>query len=256
MNFDLAGKTAIVTGGTRGIGRAIVELFAKNRADVAIAARNTELLRETTSALKNLGINTYGEVVDVADHAALQAWVHNSNEVLGGIDIVVTNPSAFGIGTSEEDWQHGFDVDLMGAVRCVQAALPYLEKAAEISSDAAIITMSSVMASATDIDSAYGAYKAALINYTKGLARRLADKKIRANSISPGTIYCENGFWENAKHNMPDVYKEYLMRNPMGRMGTPQEVANAAAFLASPAASFITGTNMVVDGGLTDKAYF
>ncbi|MGD8593119.1 MAG: SDR family NAD(P)-dependent oxidoreductase [Gammaproteobacteria bacterium] len=256
MNFDLSGKTAIITGGTRGIGRAIAELFAKNRADVAVAARNAQLLTETTNLLENLGINAYGEVVDVADGSALQAWVHNSNEALGGVDIVVANPSAFGIGTSEEDWRQGFNVDLMGTVRCVQTALPYLEKAADIKGDAAIITLSSAMASATDIDSAYGAYKAALINYTKGLARRLAGKKIRANSISPGTIYCENGFWENAKHNMPEVYEEFFNRNPMGRMGTPEEVANATAFLASPAASFITGTNMVVDGGFTDKVYF
>ena len=256
MDFDLTGKKAIITGGTRGIGRAIAELFAKNQAHIAVAARNPELLKETTEALKTLGVNSYGEVLDVADASALQTWVHNSNEVLGGIDIVVANPSAFGIGTSEEDWQQGFNVDLMGAVRCVQAALPYLENAAEINGDAAIITMSSVLGSATDVDSAYGAYKAALINYTKGLARRLAGKKIRANSISPGTIFCENGFWENAKHNMPDVYEEFFNRNPMGRMGTPQEVANAAAFLASPAASFITGTNVIVDGGFTDKAYF
>jgi len=256
MHFDLTGKNAIITGGTRGIGRAIAELFARNGAHIALAARNADTLKETTAAFDALGINTYGEVVDVADSAALQTWVQHSNETLGGIDIVVTNPSAFGIGNSEDDWQQGFDVDLMGTVRCVQAALPFLEHAANSHGDAAIITMSSVLASATDIDSAYGGYKAALINYTKGLARRLASKKIRANSISPGTIYCENGFWANAKNAMPEVYEEFFNRNPMGRMGTPEEVANAAAFLASPAASFITGTNLIVDGGFTDKVYF
>jgi 3-oxoacyl-[acyl-carrier protein] reductase len=256
MQYDLTGKKAIITGGTRGIGRAIAELFANNGADVSISARNPEMLKETTSSLETLGIKVYAELVDVADGPVLQSWVHNSNEALGGIDIVVANPSAFGIGNSEEDWQQGFNIDLMGTVRCVQAALPFLEQAAAIQGHAAIITMSSVLASATDTDSAYGAYKAGLINYTKGLARRLAGQKIRANCISPGTIYCENGFWANAKHAMPEIYESFLHRNPMGRMGTPQEVANAAAFLASPAASFITGTNVIVDGGFTDKVYF
>lgn len=256
MDYELHGKNAIITGGTRGIGRAIAELFANNGANISVAARNSDLLDETRATLENLGAKAYGEAIDVADNSALQAWVHNSHEALGGIDIVVANPSAFGIGNSEEDWLQGFNIDLMGTVRCVQAALPFLEKAAITNGDAAIITMSSVLSSATDVDSAYGAYKAGLINFTKGLARRLANQKIRANSISPGTIYCENGFWENAKHNMPDVYDTFFNRNPMGRMGTPQEVANVAAFLASPAASFVTGTNMIVDGGFTDKVYF
>jgi 3-oxoacyl-[acyl-carrier protein] reductase len=256
MNYDLKGKKAIVTGGTRGIGRAIAELFANNGADVAVAARNPDVLNETTMTLRNLGSNAYGEILDVADGDALQAWIRNSHETLGGIDIVVANPSAFGIGSSEEDWQRSFAVDMMGTVRCIEAALPFLEQAAEKQGDASIITLSSVLASATDIDSAYGAMKAAIINYTNGLARRLAGNKIRANSISPGTIYCENGFWGNAKRNMPEVYTSFFNRNPLGRMGTPQEVANVAAFLASPGASFITGTNMIVDGGFSDKVYF
>ncbi|MCG6969380.1 MAG: SDR family oxidoreductase [Gammaproteobacteria bacterium] len=256
MDYDLKGKKAIITGGTRGIGRAIAELFANNGVDIAIAARNAELLKETTMTLRDLGINVFGHVVDVADGLALQAWVRDSHETLSGIDIVVTNPSAFGIGNSEQDWQQSYEVDLMGTVRCVEAALPFLEQAAEVHGDAAIISLSSVLASATDTDSAYGGCKAALINYTKGLARRLASKKIRVNAISPGTIFCDNGFWDNVKHAMPEVYTSFFDRNPMGRMGTPQEVANVAAFLASPAASFITGSNIVVDGGFTDKVNF
>jgi 3-oxoacyl-[acyl-carrier protein] reductase len=256
MDYDLAGKKAIITGGTRGIGRAIAELFAENGADIAVSARNAELLSETTMTLRELGINVTGDVVDVADSAALQAWVRRSHATLGGIDIVVANPSAFGIGNSEADWQQSFAVDLMGTVRCVEAALPFLEQAADHHGDAAIISLSSVLASATDTDSAYGACKAALVNYSKGLARRLAGKKTRVNSISSGTIFCDNGFWDNAKRTMPEVYTSFFDRNPMGRMGTPQEVANIAAFLASPGASFVTGTNIVVDGGFTDKVNF
>ena len=256
MNYDLKGKKAIITGGTRGIGRAIADLFADNGADLAIAARNAEGIQETTQALHAKNIKVYAESLDVAHGPALQSWVRNANEALGGIDIVVANPSAFGVGNSEEDWQHGFEVDLRGTIRCVEAALPFLQQAVAKQSDAVIITMSSVLSSIADTDIAYSAYKAAITNYTKGLARRLASQHIRANSISPGTIFCKDGFWDNVKNNMPEMYGTFLARNPMGRMGTPQEIANVAAFLASPAASFVTGANIVVDGAFTEKVYF
>lgn len=256
MKYDLKGKKAIISGGTRGIGRAIATLFADNGADVAIAARNADQVKETIDALLAMGIKAYGQVVDVADGPSLQTWVHSANEVLGGIDIVVANPSAFGITNSEDDWQQGFKVDLMGTVRLIEAALPFLEQAAKQHNDAAIITMSSVLGSIADTDIAYSAFKAALINYTKGLARRLASQHIRANSISPGTIYCEDGFWHNIKNHMPEMYESFLNRNPMGRMGTPEEIAHVAAFLASPGASFTTGTNIVVDGAITDRVNF
>jgi 3-oxoacyl-[acyl-carrier protein] reductase len=138
--------------------------------------------------------------------------------------------------------------DLMGAVRLVNAALPYLEK----SKAAAIVTISSV--SGREIDFAagpYGTFKAALVHDTHGLANQLAAKKIRANSLSPGNTFFEGGIWDQIKSGNPDLYKTALALNPTGRMGTPQEMANAAVFLASPAASFITGTNLVVDGALT-----
>lgn len=256
MDYDLKGKKAIITGATRGIGRAIAELFVRNGVDLAIAARNAEDIEETSRTLQAMHGNVYVQSLDVADESALQSWVHSANDALGGIDIVVANPSAFGIGNSAADWQQGFDVDLMGTVRCVEAAIPFLQVAAARHRDAAIITMSSVLGSIVDADTAYGAYKAAIINYTKGLARRLASDGIRANSISPGTIYCENGFWGNVQQNMPEMYDTFLKRNPMGRMGTPQEVANTAAFLASPAASFVSGTNLVVDGVFSEKVYF
>jgi 3-oxoacyl-[acyl-carrier protein] reductase len=206
--------------------------------------------------LRQQGVNAIGETVNVADGAALTSWIDRVADTLGGLDILVANPSAFGIGNSEEDWRQGFDVDLMGTVRSVEAAFPYLEQAASRHGDAAIITMSSAASAITDYESAYGAYKAALIHYTKGVARRLADKKIRANTVSPGTIYCQGGFWENAKKNMPLLYQQFLSRNPMGRMGNPQEVANAVTVLASPISSFISGVNVTVDGAFSDRVNF
>ena len=167
---------------------------------------------------------------------------------LGGIDIVVANVSALAVGNDEASWKSGFDTDMMGTVRLVNAAMPLLEA----SSHAAIVTIASV--SAREIDFAagpYGAFKAAIVHYTQGLAFHLAGKKIRANSVSPGNTYFPGGVWSQIEAGNPQLFSDSMALNPTGRMGTPQEMANATVFLASPAASFITGTNLVVDGALT-----
>ena len=191
--------------------------------------------------------------LDIADADGLKAWVGESAAALGGLDIVVANVSALSIGADEESWRRGFEVDMMGCVRLVEAAMPFLEK----SKAAAVVSISSV--SGREIDFAagpYGAFKAALIHYTQGLAYRLAGKGIRANTVSPGNTYFEGGVWNQIKDGNPELYKTSLDLNPTGRMGTPQEMANAVAFLVSPAASFVTGTNLVVDGALTRGVQF
>jgi len=256
MELGLRGKNAVITGGTRGIGRAIAEILAAEGVNIALCARDETQVRSATLALQTTGVRAIGRAVDVAEGVALKNWIVEAGEALGGIDILIANPSAFGIGNSEEDWKKSFDVDLMGVVRAVEAATPFLEKAAENNGDAAIVILSSVSAAETDMESAYGAMKAALIHYSKGVARRLAVKSVRANVISPGTIYVEEGFWTNAQKYMPEVYEAYLKRNPMGRMGCPNEIAKVAAFLASPAASFTTGSNIVVDGGITSRVNY
>lgn len=256
MDLGLRGRNAVITGGTRGIGRAIAEKLAAEGVNIALCARNESHVRSAALTLQNTGVRAIGRAVDVADGAALKNWIVEAGEALGGIDILIANPSAFGIGNSEEDWKKSFDVDLMGVVRAVEAATPFLEKSAEKNGDAAIVILSSVSAAETDMESAYGAMKAALIHFSKGVARRLAAKSVRANVISPGTIYVEDGFWANAQKYMPEVYDTYLKRNPMGRMGCPSEVAKMAAFLASPAASFTTGSNFVVDGGITSRVNY
>lgn len=256
MYIDLKGKKAVITGGTRGIGRAIAETFARAGADVAICARNAEQVRAATEALTQLGVRAFGETVDIADGDAMRAWIGQAGDRLEGIDVLVCNPSAFGIGNREEDWRQGFDVDLMGVVRAVAAASPWLEQAAADRGDAAIVVLGSLLATEADNESAYGAMKAAAVHFTKGVARRLAPKRVRANAISPGTVYVEDGFWGKAERHMPELYAAFFNRNPMKRMAVPQEIANVAAFLASPAASFITGANLVVDGAFTSRVNF
>ena len=253
MDLGLKGAKVLVTGSTKGIGRAIAETFAAEGANVGICARNQADVDSTVAALKAMGVAAFGGNVDVADGAALKAWVSDMASKLGGVDAIVSNVSALAIGQDEESWQKEFSTDMMGTVRLVNAAMPYLEK----SGSAAIVTISSVSGREVDFASGpYGTFKAAIIHYTQGLANQLAAKGIRANSVSPGNTYFEGGVWNTIKDNNPELYKTALALNPTGRMGTPQEMANAVVFLASRAASFITGTNLVVDGALTRGVQF
>lgn len=248
MDLGLKGLKAIVTGGTKGIGRAIVETLAMEGAHVAFCARNADEVAQAAAEMSARGFTVFGRAVDVGDGPALTSFVAEAGAALGGIDIVVANVSALAIGNDEAGWKSGFNVDLMGTVRLVNAAMPSLEKSAH----AAIVTISSV--SAREIDFAagpYGAFKAAIVHYTQGLAFQLAGKGIRANTVSPGNTYFPGGVWTQIEQGNPALFAQAMALNPTGRMGTPQEMANATAFLASPAASFITGTNLVVDGALT-----
>src|SRR5690606_9245762 len=165
MDLGLKGKKAVVTGATRGIGRAIAETLAAEVADVAICARNQEQVNEAAAALRGHGVNVVGGAVDIADGPALKAWIAEAGQLLGGIDILVSNASALASANTEEAWKSGFDIDIMGAVRSAEAAMPFLERPAGSSGDAAIVIISSVSAAGTTHANAYGAAKAALIHW-------------------------------------------------------------------------------------------
>ena len=252
MDLGLRGKSALVTGATKGIGRAIADLLADEGAHVAICARNPAEVAATVTSLQEKGVRAFGDAVDVADGPALKAFV-TAAAAFDGLDILIPNVSALAISNDEAGWRAGFQTDLMGSVTAVEAAMPFLER----SSAAAIVIISSV--SGREIDFAagpYGAFKAALIHYAQGLAFNLAAKNIRANTVSPGNTYFPGGVWERIERDMPALFQEAMALNPTGRMGKPEEMARAAVFLASPAASFITGTNLVVDGALTRGVQF
>jgi 3-oxoacyl-[acyl-carrier protein] reductase len=253
LDLGLRGKKAIVTGGTRGIGRAIVELLADEGCDVALCARNRPAVDDTVRSLSRKGVRAHGGMVDVADTATLRAWIGEAATALGGLDIFVANVSALGMAMDEETWRHSFDVDVMGNVAGVEASVPYLEK----SQAGAVVIIGTT--GAIEINGPmrpYASVKAALVPYVKALARNLAGKGVRANMVSPGNVYFKGGVWNTVEERDPERFKRMLSLNPMGRMGRPEEVANAVVFLASPRASFITGTNVIVDGALTQRVQF
>ena len=247
MDLQLTRKRVLVTGGTRGIGRAIVAAFLDEGAAVSFCARSDDEVSDTEKAFQERGRVT-GSMVDVGDADALAAWVQESGEALGGLDIVVANVSALAIPDTEENWLASLNVDLMHTVRLVRAAMPFLER----SKAASIIAISSVSGRESDFASGpYGTAKTAIVGYVNGLAMQLAGTGIRANTVSPGNTYFDGGVWHGIETGNPELFQTAVGLNPSGRMGTPDEVADPVVFLASPRASRISGTNLVVDGALT-----
>jgi 3-oxoacyl-[acyl-carrier protein] reductase len=254
MDLGLKGKKAIVTGGTRGIGRAIANLLVEEGCDIGICARTAAQVEEAVAAFKAKGVKAFGATVDVADGAQLTGFIKSAVGALGGLDIFISNVSAMGVGNDEASWKKGLEIDVLGTMRGCETAVPFLEK----SGAGAIVVVGSTAAVEVVFGTrrAYNGVKAALLPYVKSLARDLASKNLRANVVSPGTIYFKGGVWNLAEQNMPDRYRQVLDRNPMGRMGKPEEVANAVVFLASPRASFISGTNLICDGCITQRVQF
>jgi 3-oxoacyl-[acyl-carrier protein] reductase len=253
MDLKIKGKTALVTGGTKGIGRATVEAFAAEGANVAFCARNADEVAATEKAINALGVKAKGTALDVGDAAALRAWVENSAKEFGGIDMAVANVSALAIPDTDENWESSYHVDLMGTVNLVKAVLPHLEA----SSVKSVLAISSVSGREADFASGpYGTMKTAIIGYMAGVALQVAEKGIRANTVSPGNTYFPGGVWENIEGGNPELFTFAMDLNPTGRMGTPQEIAAGVVFLSSPVSSRISGANLLIDGALTRGIQF
>lgn len=253
MDLGIKGKVAIVTGGTKGIGRAVVEAFADEGANVAFCARNADEVAETEKVLLAKGVKAKGTALDVGDAAALRAWVEDTAKEFGGIDMAVANVSALAIPDEDANWETSFRVDLMGTVNLCKAVIPHLEK----SSVKSLVAISSVSGREADFASGpYGTFKTAIIGYMGGLALQLAEKGIRANTVSPGNTYFPGGVWESIEQGNPDLFNFAMGLNPTGRMGTAQEIASGVVFISSPVSSRTSGANLLIDGALTRGIQF
>ncbi|MCG8461888.1 MAG: SDR family oxidoreductase [Holophagales bacterium] len=259
MDLELHGKRALVTGATRGIGRATAFTLAGEGCDLAICARRAEDVDATVAELDSAGGKATGRAVDVADKAALRSWIGAAAEALGGLDIVVANVSGAATASDEAAWRRSFEVDLLGTMATVEASLPWLRK----SDAAAIVIIASTAALESGVDlfppglgQPYEAVKAALIQYAGSLASSLGPEGIRVNAVSPGPILAPGGDWEAFARRQPAEFARIERHCRLGRLGRPEEVARPVAFLASPAASYITGSHLVVDGGFTRRVQF
>jgi len=246
MSLSLAGKGAIVTGGSRGIGFAIADAFARHGAAVSLCARGADGVDAAVDRLKAGGGKVHGAACDLADKARLEAYIDDADEAIGGAHILVCNASGFGRTDDEEGWALGLNIDIMASVRASRAAAPLIAA----NGGGSILHISSISAfGASKRTPPYAAVKAALNNYTLSQAAMLAKDNIRVNAICPGSIYFEGGVWDTALKNDKPLYDAIQASIPHGRYGTPEDVADVALFLASDMARWVTGSIVPVDGG-------
>lgn len=251
MDLGLSGKKALVTGSTKGLGRAIVEALMAEGASVAICARNTDDVKAAVAELSKKG-KVVGSAVDAGNSSALRDWVSSSSEALGGIDIYVHNTSGKPA-RKLDGWINNFNIDLMALVHGVEQATPLL--AAGGGSVISIGTTATAEHFGPGSGS-YSALKSAVTNWTLGQAQVLGAQGIRCNVVSPGPIFVEGGDWDMIKQHMTPFFESTEKAHPSGHMGRPEDVANAVAFLASDRAGHINGVNLTVDGGFLKRVDF
>jgi 3-oxoacyl-[acyl-carrier protein] reductase len=255
MNLNLADKRILVTGGSRGLGRAIIASFLAEGARVATCARGEaglNLLRTELSAPENKLLT---RAIDVRDGDAFAGWVKEAVDAMGGLDIVISNVSTRLTGNDTAWWKESFETDFLQHAHLTELATPHLLNGSQPS----IVYVSSIASVLTNLppdELAYGVMKAGLVNYSGQMAARLGPKGVRVNTVSPGPIFFKGGTWDSIKAANPRLFEAAASLPALARHGTPEEVANTVVFLASPAASYITGANVRVDGGAIRTANF
>jgi NAD(P)-dependent dehydrogenase (short-subunit alcohol dehydrogenase family) len=255
MNLNLAGKRALVTGGSRGIGKSVIDSFVEEGMSVATCARGEASLNASLAQWNKDKEMVYGQSVDVTDAGAFGSWVEDSVQTMGGLDVLVSNVTTRIGSQGIERWKETFEVDLLQHIRLTELALPYLKKG-EQPAIVYVASIASVMTANMPTEVEYGTMKAALVSYATQLANQMGQHNVRVNLVSPGPIHHQEGFWEMVKQKQPDLYAKACAVSVFNRMGTTTEVANAVTFLSSPAASNITAANLRVDGGAIKTVNF
>ncbi|EAQ11380.1 MULTISPECIES: SDR family NAD(P)-dependent oxidoreductase [Maritimibacter] len=253
MDLGLKGKKAIVTGGTKGICRALLDILVEEGCDIAFCARSEDDVKATVAELEGKGVKVVGGTANVKEVEGYQQWLKDAAEELGGCDIFVPGVSAGGGMDGEKSWYKAFEIDLMGCVRGFDALFPYMKA----SGNASVVFISTTAAVETFIaPMPYNSIKASLITYAKQMSQFHGKRGIRFNVVSPGPILIEGGSWAQIRDSDEAFFNSILAQQPDGRMGEADEVAKCIAFLASDAASWVTGTNLIVDGGFTKRVQF
>ena len=248
MDLGLKGKVAMITGASKGLGRAMAKAFGEEGVKLSICARGEAQLKDAAAEFQKLGFEVLAMAADVTKSADMTKWMGDTVSRFGGVDILVNNaggasPGALGE-VSEEAWRETFELNFFSAVRLARITAEQMQSRGGV-----IINISSIYGRESGGPLTYNSSKAAMISFTKMLAREMAAKNVRINSIAPGSIQYPGGSWERRFKENPAFEKDFISHEtPAGRLGRPEEVAYGVVMMASPRASWINGVILPVDG--------
>ena len=245
MDLALRDKVAIVTGGSRGIGRSIALGLADEGCHVAICARGEERLRETEAELRARGVDALGVVADITKADDIDRLVAETVARFGRLHILVNNAGGGSRENTDEAWDAAYRMNILAAVRATRAAAPHMQA----SGGGSIVHIASIWGRESGGAATYNAMKSAMVSHAKAMAQELAPE-IRVNSVAPGSTAFPGGSWGRRLEEDPEGMRTFIEQNiPMGRFGRPEEIANVVVFLCSERASWVTGASITIDGG-------